>query len=82
MKEEGRQHAGVMVTGGGRGTIYASSTKTKLNTTSSTETEVVSLGEKLPNHTSSIWFRYFRLAQGGGDSKEDEDVLLVLVVVY
>ena len=79
MKEEGRQHAGVMVTGG-RGTIYASSTKTKLNTTSSTETEVVSVGEKLPNH--SIWFRYFRLAQGGGDSKEDEDVLVVLVVVY
>ena len=59
-------HAGVMVTGG-RGAIYASSTKTKLNTTSSTETEVVSVGEKLPKH---IWFRYFRLAQGG-DTKED-----------
>jgi len=59
-------HAGVMVTGG-RGAIYASSTKTKLNTTSSTETEVVSVGEKLPKH---IWFRYFRLAQGAGCWKE------------
>jgi hypothetical protein len=61
-----RGHAGVMVTGGS-GTLYASSTKTKLNTTSSTETEIVSVGEKLPKH---LWFRYFRVAQGG-DSKED-----------
>jgi hypothetical protein len=61
-----RGHAGVMVTGGS-GTLYASSTKTKLTTTSSTETEIVSVGEKLPKH---LWFRYFRVAQGG-DSKED-----------
>ena len=59
-------HVGVHVTGGG-GTIYGSSSKAKLNTTSSTETEVISVGERLPKH---IWFRYFRLAQGG-DSGED-----------
>ena len=61
-----RGHAGVYATGG-RGAIYASSTKTKLNTTSSTETEVVSVGERLPKH---IWFRYFRTSQSG-DEKED-----------
>jgi hypothetical protein len=59
-------HVGMMVTGG-VGTIFASSTKAKLNTTSSTETEVVAVGERLPKH---IWFRYFRLAQGG-DNRED-----------
>lgn len=56
-------HAGVMVTEG-QGAIYASSTKNKLNTTSSTETEIVSVGEKLPKH---IWYRYFRIAQGEAD---------------
>ena len=53
-------HGGVMVTEG-IGTIYASSTKLKLNTTSSTESEIVAVGEKLPKH---IWYRNFRIAQG------------------
>jgi len=53
-------HAGVMVTEGG-GAIYASATKNELNTTSSTETEIVCVGEKLPKH---IWYRNFRMEQG------------------
>ena len=36
--------------------VYASSTKSKINTVSSTETEVISVGEKLPKH---LWFRNF-----------------------
>ena len=63
-----RGHAGAAAIAG-RGVVYASSTKTKLNTTSSTETELVAVGEKLPKH---IWFRYFRLAQGGTSG---EDIL-------
>ena len=47
--------------------LYASSTKNKLNTTSSTETEFVSVGEKLPKH---LWYRNFRIEQGG-NSQED-----------
>ena len=39
-------------------------------TTSSTETEIVSTGERLPKCT---WFRYFRLAQGESDK---EDILM------
>ena len=53
-------HAGVMVTEGG-GAIYPSATKNKLNTTSSTETEMVCVGEKLSKH---IWYRNFRMEQG------------------
>ena len=63
-----RGHAGFMATGG-QGAIYASSTKMKLNTLSSTESEIVSVGEKLPKH---IWFRYFRKAQG---DESTDDVL-------
>ena len=61
-------HAGVWVTEG-TGTIYASSTKNKLNVVSSTEAEIVSVGEKLPKH---IWYRKFRIEQGGS---QDPDVL-------
>ena len=47
----------------GRGAMYSSSSKIKLNTTSSTgETEIVSIGEKLPK---SLWFRLFQIAQTG-----------------
>ena len=51
----------------GKGAMYSSSTKMKLNTVSSTETEIVSVGEKLPK---VLWYRLFRIAQGGY-SKED-----------
>ena len=40
----------------GRVVIYSSSTKLKLNAVSSTETEVVTVGEKLPK---AIWYRLF-----------------------
>jgi hypothetical protein len=63
-----RGHAGVFVTAG-KGALYASSTKNKLNTTSSTESEIVSVGEKLPKF---LWFRHFRIAQGGSNR---EDIL-------
>jgi hypothetical protein len=63
-----RGHAGVFVTAG-KGALYASSTKNKLNTTSSTESEIVSVGEKLPKF---LWFRHFRISQGGSDR---EDIL-------
>ena len=39
-------------------------TKNRLNTTSSTESEIVSVGEKLPKH---MWYRKFRVAQGEHD---------------
>jgi len=48
-------HVGVYATKG-QGAMYSSSSKIKLSTTSSTETEVVSIGEKLPK---SLWFRLF-----------------------
>jgi hypothetical protein len=62
-------HAGVYATEG-KGAMYSSSTKLKLNTVSSTETELVSVGEKLPK---SLWYRLFRIAQGGNDN---EDILM------
>ena len=46
------------------------SKKVGVATTSSTETEIVSTGERLPKCT---WFRYFRIAQG---EEEKEDVLM------
>jgi hypothetical protein len=46
----------------GQGALMSGSTKCKLNTTSSTETEIVSVGEKLPK---CVWFRHFRIEQGG-----------------
>ena len=39
-------HSGVNVTMGIRAMYYASSTKSKINTSSSTEIEVISVGEK------------------------------------
>ena len=48
-------HAGVQVTEG-TGTIYASLTKNRLNVVSSTEVEIVSVGENLPKN---IWYRKF-----------------------
>ena len=59
-------HSGEFVTEG-KGAVFSSSTKQKLNTLSSTETEIVTVGEKLPKN---IWYRYFRIEQGGS-SKED-----------
>ena len=59
-------HAGVWVTEG-TGTIYTSSTKNKLNVTSSTEGEIVSVREKLPKH---IWYRKFQLEQGGSNEAD------------
>ena len=48
-------HAGVYATMG-TGAVYASSTKSKINTVSSTETEVMPVGEKLPKY---LWLRNF-----------------------
>ena len=50
-----------------RGIMINTSKKLSLVTTSSTETEVVSSGERFPKY---IWFRYFRLAQDP-DNKEN-----------
>ena len=44
-----------------KGTMMNISKKLGLATNSSTETEIVSTGERLPKCT---WFRYFRIAQG------------------
>ena len=54
----------------GKGVMYSSSTKLKPNTISSTETEVVTVGEKL---SKSMWFCLFRIAQG---RYAKEDVLM------
>ena len=53
-------HDGMFCTEG-KGVMYSSSAKLKLNTSSSTETEVVIVGEKLPK---SMWFYLFHIAQG------------------
>ena len=63
---DGKCHSGMFVTMG-HGAMINVSKKLGLVTTSSTETEVVSNGERFPKCT---WFRYFRLAQGD-DLKED-----------
>ena len=55
-------HAGTCTTAG-KGTLFASSTKDKLNTTSPTESEIVSVGEELPKQ---VWPRDSRVAQDGG----------------
>ena len=41
----------------GKGAVLSSANRIKLNTPSSTETEIVAVGEKL---TKIIWFRYLR----------------------
>jgi hypothetical protein len=61
-------HAG-LYSNKGQGALMSASTKYKLNTTSSTETETVSVGEKMPK---CVWFRNFRIEQGGSST---EDVL-------
>jgi hypothetical protein len=61
-------HVGMYVSEG-EGALMSASTKCKLNTTSSTETEIVSVGEKM---SKCVWFRNFRIEQGGNST---EDVL-------
>ena len=57
-----RSHTGGAMTLG-QGVAYATSTGQKINTTSSTEAEVVGLHEVLPQ---ILWTRYFLEAQGYG----------------
>lgn len=66
---DAKGHSGLYVTQG-KGAMINVSKKLGVVTTSSTETEIVSTGERLPKCT---WFRYFRLAQG---EEEKEDILL------
>ena len=58
---------GVFCTEGNDEEISNSSTKLKLSTLSSTESKVVTLGEKLPKST---WFQLFCIAQGGYTKKD------------
>ena len=60
-------HGGVFATLGS-GSVYSASTKCKLNTISSTETELVVVGERLPKH---IWFRYFSSNQSNNPTQID-----------
>jgi hypothetical protein len=62
-------HSGLFVTQG-KGAMINVSKKLGLVTNSSTETEIVATGERLPKCT---WFRYFRLAQG---EPIKEDILM------
>jgi hypothetical protein len=57
-----KSHTGVMLTLG-KGATYAVSTKQKLNTKSSTESEVVGVDNRMPQ---VLWTRYFLEAQGYG----------------
>lgn len=63
---DAKGHSGLHLTMG-RGSMISVSKKIGLNTNSSTETEVVSTGERMPKCT---WFRYFRITQGDV-AKED-----------
>merc|ERR1711907_755169 len=54
----------------GRGAMISVSKKLGVNTNSSTESEVVAVGERLPKCT---WFRYFRGEQGEAIK---EDILM------
>ena len=51
----------------GTGAVYASSTKSKINTVNSTETEVISVGEKLPKN---LWFRSLFAVEQSGDPSQ------------
>ena len=64
--QDGKGHSGLFATMG-RGAMMSASKKLDLVTTSSTETEVVSNGERFPK---CAWFRYFRMSQGD-EVKED-----------
>jgi hypothetical protein len=57
-----KSHTGGMMSLG-RGAVHGTSTRQKINTTSSTEAEVVGLHEVLPQ---ILWTRYFLEAQGYG----------------
>lgn len=63
---DAKGHSGLFATLG-LGAMINVSKKLGINTTSSTETEVVPAGERLPKCT---WLRYFRIEQGE-DVKED-----------
>ena len=62
-------HTGMFTTMG-RGAILNIAKKLGLVTASSTETEIVSIGERMPKCT---WFHYFCLAQG---DNPEENVLI------
>ena len=55
-------HGGVYYVTMGTGAVYVFLTKSKINTVTSTETEVIPVGEKLPKH---LWFRNFAVEQSG-----------------
>ena len=55
-----KSHTGVMITLG-KGALYRRSSKQKLNTKSSTESELVALSDALPQ---VLWFQRFLCAQG------------------
>ena len=63
----------------GKGAAYSTSIKQKLNTKSSTETEVVSVDDVLPQ---VLWTRYFMDAQGYGvkDSVVYQDNLSAMLL--
>ena len=62
-------HSGLFTTMG-KGAMISQAKKLGIVTTSSTETEIVSTGERMPKCT---WFRYFRIAQGDSAT---EDILM------
>ena len=66
---DARGHSGLFVTQG-KGAMISVSKKLGVATTSSTESEIVSTGERLPKCT---WFRYFRIEQG---EEPKEDILM------
>ena len=55
-----RSHTGVMITMG-KGSLYSKFSKQKLNTKSSTESELVAISDALPQ---LLWFQRFLSAQG------------------
>ena len=64
--EDMKGHVGVCVTEG-KGAAHASSTKNELHTTSLTETESASVGEKFPKH---LWHQHSRMAQEGTNEED------------
>ena len=48
----------------GTGAVYVSSSKSKINTVSPIEMEVISVRKKLPKH---LWFRNFVVVEQSGD---------------
>ncbi len=68
MHSDGKGHSGLFVTMG-TGAMINVSKKLGVNTVNSTETEIVSTGERFPKCS---WYRYFRGAQG---SSLKEDIL-------